>query len=474
MKTIRDAVHGDIRLTDEECRLIDTPEVQRLRGIKQLGTANLVFPTAVHTRFDHSLGTCHAAQMIMDGIARRGGRIVAPVARVIRIAALLHDVTHVPFGHTFEDERRIFLRHDEGSRLERFLGPGTSELGRVLDRFGVAGEVKRILSHRGVGPAGTGSAGRAMGKRGRSTRCERAGSGRVLRRRSGALPPFASDIVSHTICADLFDYLRRDTYFCGLRQDYDERVFSYFDIDGEGRLVLVLGKDGVLRRDVLSEVLNLLRLRYNLSERVYYHHTKIASGAMLAKAVESSPAIDERFLTQVRDDELLAELEHGRRSTPLSKRLAAKLRGRVLFKRAYMVGAERADAAYRREGLVRSFHLDPALPGRALRERLRAESMLASKAGLPKDSVIIYCPREDVCLKEAAVRVVLPGGQAATLDTHSAANPAWGEVSSLNAKYRQLWKFFVFIDAEHARERARLASVCARSFGLENELDESC
>ena len=63
---LRDPVHGDIELTREEMRVVDTPEFQRLRGIKQLGTAYLVFPGAVHTRFDHSIGSLHVAQKMIE------------------------------------------------------------------------------------------------------------------------------------------------------------------------------------------------------------------------------------------------------------------------------------------------------------------------------------------------------------------------------------------------------------------------
>lgn len=444
MKTIRDAVHGDILLTEEECALIDTREFQRLRGIKQLGTANLVFPGAVHTRFEHSLGTCFMAQKIIDGVGAKSAKAITPrLIRLIRVAALLHDITHVPFGHTFEDERRIFRRHDEGARLNFFLRSPRSSLSRLLQKMRVQEVVVKLL-------------------------------GGDAKPQTVGLPPFASEIVKHAICADLFDYLRRDTYFCGLRQDYDERIFSYFRVDREGRLVLALGKDGVLRRDVLSEVLNLLRLRYNLSERVYYHHTKVASGAMLAKAVESAKGITEEFLCGLTDDELTAELESGRRASPVSRRLIRKLRKREIFKRAFMVGAERADAAYRREALTREFHYDPSSPRAAARRRRRMEQRLAARAGLPPEAVIIYCPRSDVCLKEAEVRVVLPSGEITTLNQESSSNPAWGEVSSLNTKYRQLWKFYVFIDREFAARRGRLAAVCAREFGLGNELNSFC
>src|SRR5712692_9167602 len=105
---IRDPIHGDIALSPVEEKVLDFPEVQRLRGIKQLGTASLVYPGCVHTRFDHSLGVNALAKRIIESLRHSGARIAAETEQAIGVAALLHDVTHVPFGHTLEDERRLF------------------------------------------------------------------------------------------------------------------------------------------------------------------------------------------------------------------------------------------------------------------------------------------------------------------------------------------------------------------------------
>ena len=133
-KIVRDAVHGDMLFSTEiEIPVMDTPPMQRLRGIKQLGTASLVYPTAIHTRFDHSLGTCWIARRMLDHLEATGVAIDRREREVVRLAALVHDVTHIPFGHTFEDERRLFDRHDHPDRTRRFLTRGT--LGRALDSF---------------------------------------------------------------------------------------------------------------------------------------------------------------------------------------------------------------------------------------------------------------------------------------------------------------------------------------------------
>src|SRR2546430_616236 len=95
-KLIRDAVHGDIEMGPLEVELIDTLEFQRLRSIRQLGTAYLVFPSAVHTRFEHSLGTSWMAHRVLQAV-RRTRNIATEEETVIRVAALLHDITHIPF-----------------------------------------------------------------------------------------------------------------------------------------------------------------------------------------------------------------------------------------------------------------------------------------------------------------------------------------------------------------------------------------
>src|SRR5213082_944631 len=120
-KLIRDAVHGDIEMSALEVELMDTPEFQRLRGIKQLGTAYLVFPSAVHTRFEHSLGTSWMANRVLDAV-RRFQAVSAEEESLIRVSALLHDLTHIPFGHTLEDERRVLPRHDKDEeRVDHFF-----------------------------------------------------------------------------------------------------------------------------------------------------------------------------------------------------------------------------------------------------------------------------------------------------------------------------------------------------------------
>src|SRR6059036_2229443 len=299
-KLIRDAVHGDIELGPLEVELIYTPEFQRLRGIKQLGTAYLVCPSAGHTRFENSLGTSWMAYRILQAV-RRAEAISQDEERLIRVSALLHDVTHIPFGHTLEDERRVLPRHDKDEeRVDYFFR--LSAVARILKREGLQEPVIGVL-------------------KGDDT--------------------YRSDIVGGAISADLLDYLRRDTYFCGLSQYYDPRIFESFTIDNN-RLVMNLEKHGVLRHDALSELVNLLRIRYTLSERVYFHHTKVSSGAMISKAVELAlrHGLTPEELRVLKDETLIWILRERYAKNSIIAHLLRRLESRQLYRACHVLTIE--------------------------------------------------------------------------------------------------------------------------------------
>ena len=127
-KRLRDPVHGLIVFDDRDplgvdplaWALIDTPEFQRLRRIRQLGVSEFTFPSAVHTRFAHSIGVFHTARTLVNVIRREMSRNDQPFeeqkAKVVLVAALLHDLGHGPFSHTFEEvqkSRGAKKRHEQ-------------------------------------------------------------------------------------------------------------------------------------------------------------------------------------------------------------------------------------------------------------------------------------------------------------------------------------------------------------------------
>ena len=126
-KTVRDPIHGDILWNHLETCVIDTEDFQRLRRIKQLGTAHFVFPGAEHSRFQHSLGTLHMAQVLLRNITNNrfsdyqafGKTHTQDMAfrLIVRLAALLHDVHEFPLSHTLEKEGNVFQHNRESVTL---------------------------------------------------------------------------------------------------------------------------------------------------------------------------------------------------------------------------------------------------------------------------------------------------------------------------------------------------------------------
>src|SRR5437762_11359048 len=412
-KLIRDAVHGDIEMESLEVELMDTPEFQRLRGIKQLGTAYLVFPSAVHTRFEHSLGTSWMAHRILQSV-RRNYTVSDDDARLIRVAALLHDITHIPFGHTLEDERRVLPRHDKDEeRVDYFLRQ--SNVGKILKREGLQEAVISTI-------------------RGNET--------------------YHSDIVGGAISADLLDYLRRDTYFCGLSQYYDERIFESFILDN-GRLVMNLEKQGMLRQDALSELINLLRIRYTLSERVYYHHTKISSGAMISKAVELAlrEGLTAEELRTLKDETLIWTLRELYTRNTTVAHLLNRLDARQLYRACHVMTTDIGEK--RRLEIVSRFHHD-------LEAREAAETTIARASGIQPHEIIIYCPSFGMSLSEAEVPARWDRGGIRPL---SATNNE--EIRILKEKHRELWKFYVLIDRDVWDRGERVKNAAAAYIGIE-------
>ncbi|MBL8724714.1 MAG: HD domain-containing protein [Planctomycetes bacterium] len=432
MTTLRDPVHGDIELTRDELRLVDTLEFQRLRGIQQLGSASLVFPGATHTRFEHSIGTLHLCDQLLAACERHANR--APDAchrpsgaerRLLRAAALLHDVTHIPFGHNIEDQTGLLPRHDQPERFAQVLGD--TELGAELHRQGLREDVLAILT----------------------------GSDRV--------PPFWRQICSDTIDADLLDYLRRDAHYTGLELRYDRRVVDYFRIDKQQQQLFVdCEKNGMLREDIVSELLRVLECRYHFSERVYYHHAKIAAGALLSRMVElalRAGALDLPTLQAATDASLLEHLAHADLGDPETtqrlRRFVQGYRRRALPKRVLVL------PYYLNRNLQDDLLASYFAPGRhEARRAFEAELEAAAQRRFGQAiDVLLYCPKRRMQLKEAKTPVRFPGHGARTLplDTFAADIP---RLQDLAASYPRLWKLYVFTSLADRRQRAELQQMC--------------
>ncbi len=303
-KIITDPVHGDIRLCELERRIVDSPPFQRLRRVKQLGSTHLVYPGATHTRFSHSLGSVAAAQMLFDIVLEQrdeprakpdlfgewqraeqaGGppmlKRVAEAIVLTRLGALLHDLCHIPFGHSVEDELQLLEPHDENRRrfdqLWAQVDPEAREAikeARSLSGRPLLEDVLPIVLSGRYKP---------------ETKDEGEDPGVA----SGLSYPFVQDIVGNTISADLMDYLPRDHIFTGLPSAMGHRFLDSFYVSPTSdpfkpeRMILRVVKQDRERKDTLTELLKFLRYRYELSERALAHHAKLAADAMVGKLLQ--------------------------------------------------------------------------------------------------------------------------------------------------------------------------------------------
>ncbi|MFB6252332.1 MAG: HD domain-containing protein [Halobellus sp.] len=279
MATIKDSVHDHIEVEGVAAALLDTEPVQRLRHIKQLGTVQLVYPSANHTRFEHSLGVYHLADralghLSIDGI--QGERL--------RAAALLHDVGHGPYSHNIEEVtyRHTGKYHDDVEELLASGEVGETLRGHDLDPDRIAGLV-----------AGEGQYGQ---------------------------------LVSGELDVDRMDYLVRDAHHTGVPYgtiDHERLVRELTFVDGE----LVLAEGNVQTAE------SLLLARALMNPTVYQHHVARISKAMLRRGAErllEQPEITPHRLRRMDDHDLLVAL----RATSETSDLARRLRTRDLYKLA--------------------------------------------------------------------------------------------------------------------------------------------
>jgi HD superfamily phosphohydrolase len=257
---IRCPVYGFIELTDWEREIIAQPAFQRLRRIRQLAWTDQVYPGAMHTRFEHSLGVMHVASLLYDAVVKRSSKLLKSELgynevglerdrALVRLAALLHDVGHGPFSHAAEDlfpprgtgTERYKHEHYSAAIVRRYFGD-TIETHRLNNNYGWRAEdVAAFLE-------GSTAAQKAV---------------------------FWRELLDGHMDADRMDYLQRDSLHAGVR-------YGRFDI---GRLIrtaqAVVGDEGEGLRLGVSEggwhaAEGLLLARYFMFTQVYFHKTRVA------------------------------------------------------------------------------------------------------------------------------------------------------------------------------------------------------
>ena len=257
---MRDPIHGFIKLSKKERDLIDTKVFQRLRRIRQLAMTFLVYPGAVHTRFDHSIGVMHIAGRICTKLRELNStKICDDDVDRVRLAALLHDVGHGPFSHVSEYllERSTLQTSNKEQIREKIHEKIT------VDIIQTDPEICDILTPE-----------------------ERGFVVDIIQGQEAW--DWKRDIVSSELDADKMDYLLRDSYFTGVKYgEYDlEKVIESFLIDtNETETALAISSKGIYALE------QLLLARYHMTQQVYWHRVSLISNEMIIRGI--SLAIDD-------------------------------------------------------------------------------------------------------------------------------------------------------------------------------------
>jgi HD superfamily phosphohydrolase len=616
-KTVRTTLYGDQEFTLWEMEILHTPIVQRLYHLKQLGFADKVFPDAVHSRFNHILGVAEMAERMVGRVEKwlrsqrdrmltfsidRTSMPIGPAENAqisgdhladllhqrcasIRLMGLLHDVTHAAFGHTLEDEVRIFTeKHDDTQRQLRFFDALTAQLFYIwLTETRVetpSAEIFRQLSALSIDRKQF----RAWAEELNEYLPESARlilrdhlreleiAFRLLLRLEfvhdsevrpvpeaealfvadaiAIIDPnsqpadvvlhrdvFMIDMVGNTICADLLDYGRRDASNAGLKVQFDERLIRYLTVvtvDGDLspthsqclRLAIQFFTDK-MRHDVLSEMSNVLKARYVINERVLYHPTKCAAGAILGSAAQLLGIAEVPSWVQVLGDaEFMAELtrtaEHlrsfcgyyqtgddyvialsaafgtadyiadflhkclraivGRDSHVLSSADLASIANRASAARrlCWNLAARRfPKLAFRlRSGLQHSGGATDETLAKKYSDpiaRYQLERRVEERANLPAGSIAIHCPRPRTAMKLAEVLVVgADMSRVAKLRdvsnvSHDGLKPYEREIRAIEDMYLSIWQMHVFIESSWFDKQPVVSWILERELGFPND-----
>ncbi len=286
----RDPIHGFIHADPLEQALINSRPLQRLRSIHQLAFTYLVFPGAEHSRFSHVLGAMHLAGRVYDALAARGTGALdldpgprSRGRRLVRLAALTHDIGHAPFSHSAEDLFEGGIDHEQ--MTGRLLA--TEEIRRAFAAHG-----------RGLAPEDV---------------------SRLLLAPESPEERLLSKIMSGELDVDKMDYLLRDSLYCGVR-------YGVFDLDRVLETIVALedpesGEWGLgVEEGGVHALEALVMARYYMFTQVYFNLTGKALELHFSKWLEESgrrwPTEPEAFLEQ--DD--VSTLTEMRRSASVHAR----------------------------------------------------------------------------------------------------------------------------------------------------------
>lgn len=245
-KSIRDPLYGFINISKTEQQIIDSSAFRRLLNIKQLSHAYVVYPTAIHTRFEHSLGATHLAGKVCDQL-----KFDDSAKEIVRLSALLHDIGHGPYSHLFES----VVSNVNGTKIDHewismLIISKDAELQNILGDK--SEKIIHLLDHKPVTDWELG------------------------------VSTLASDVISSALDVDKMDYLRRDSYHIGVAYgqfDLARIIHTITSTETDERRICIQdkGKDSIE---------NYRLGRYLMHAQVYQHHARLTADQMFLRALD--------------------------------------------------------------------------------------------------------------------------------------------------------------------------------------------
>ncbi|KAF5892445.1 deoxynucleoside triphosphate triphosphohydrolase SAMHD1, partial [Clarias magur] len=281
-KVFNDPIHGHIDLPPLLVRIIDTPQFQRLRNIKQLGGAYFVFPGASHNRFEHSIGVAYLAGCLIKSLQEKQPELQITEQDVlcIQIAGLCHDLGHGPFSHLFDG---LFIpkvcpgskwKHETASvkMFDHLLKK--NNLKSVIRDHGLSATDLKFIREQIAGPLVPAASRKKWNYKGRPKKKQ-----------------FLYEIVANKrtgIDVDKWDYFARDSYHLGIQNNSDHRRFIKF-----ARVCEVKKKKLICARDKeVHDLYDMFHTRHCLHRRAYQHKvTKIIEEMITEAMVKANPYI---------------------------------------------------------------------------------------------------------------------------------------------------------------------------------------
>ena len=296
---IIDPIHDFVRVNSNELKIIDTPIFQRLRRIRQLSGAHLIYPGAQHTRFEHSLGVMHMASMA-GHVLHEKGIVSSDNIQNLRFAGLLHDIGHGPFSHLFEEllQKRKISHEDIGRDIIL-----KTQIGDLISANGFN---KKFITELAFGDSKF---------------------------------QFMNEIISGALSADIMDYLLRDGYFTGAEHAKIDHNRLTYSLD-------VYKNKLALEKSALVNFETMMISRYQMFKAVYFHKTVRAGEVMLLESMYlaeeelglSSTSLNEYL--KLTDEVILSKLLNlPERNSKLriAKKIATDYLNRNLFKSVFEV-----------------------------------------------------------------------------------------------------------------------------------------